>query len=151
MVANINQDAALTLICNQTLANIAFLQTHSVLPQNATLDTVKNDLQAALNEINTRASFSNLNVSNGNHGRQPSFSGTSAQSSYVPSSSVQNESNTALIPTYGQHSAPPALPGRPSHGQPQNRAIALWDYRSGNDEDLCFAVNDTIIIDEEGE
>lgn len=154
MVANINQDAILTLICNQTLANINFLQTHSVIPQNAALESVKNDLQAAVNEINSRASFSNLNVSNGNHANQSSLSGTPSQSSYSPSSPSHNESQTALVPTYGQNGAPPAppaLPGRPSHEQPQNRAVALWDYRSGSDDDLNFAVNDVIVIDEEGE
>lgn len=154
MVATINQDAILTLICNQTLANINFLQTHSVIPQNAALESVKNDLQAALGESNARTSFSNLNVSNGNHADQPSLSGTPSQSSYAPSSSGHTESQTALAPAYGQSGArpaPPALPGRPSHDQPQNRAVALWDYRSGNDDDLNFAVNDVIFIDEEGE
>jgi hypothetical protein len=151
MVATIDQDAILTLICNQTLANINFLQAHSVISQTSAVETVKSDIQAALNEVVARASLSSLNVSNSSHGRQPSFSGTSAQSSYAPSPSIHNGSSTALVPTYGQPSAPPALPGRPSHEQPQNRAVALWDYRSGNNDDLNFAVNDAIIIDEEGE
>ncbi|GHJ87845.1 hypothetical protein NliqN6_4247 [Naganishia liquefaciens] len=157
MVGTINQDAILTLLCNQTLANINFLQTHSVIPQNTAVDNVKNELQAALSEINARSSFSNLSVSNGNpvngnHVDQSSFSATPAHSSYAPSSSGNGESQTALVPTYGRNGgphAPPALPGRPSSDLPQNRAVALWDYRSGNNDDLNFAVNDVIIIDEE--
>lgn len=149
MVATINQDAVLTLLCNQTLANIAFLQAHSVIPQTQALDSVNTDLQNALNEISTRASFSNMNVSVANHQSQPSASQASSHLSYA-SDGGANESSTALVPAYGQNHAPPALPGRPFNDRAQNRAVALWDYKSDNNDDLHFAVHDAIIIDEEG-
>lgn len=148
MVATINQDAILTLLCNQTIANITLLQSNAVIPSTSALENVKNDLQNALNEINTRTNFSNLNVSTESHQTQPSPSQASSHSSYPLSNGV-GDSNTGLVPAY-QIQAPPALPGRSFNDRAQNRAVALWDYRSDNNDDLHFAVNDAIIIDEEG-
>jgi hypothetical protein len=148
MVAAVNHDAILALLCNQTMANIALLQANSVIPSTGALEDVKNDLQKALNEINTRTSFSNLNVSTDSHQIQPSPSQASSHTSY-PQSNGASDQNTALVPAY-TNPAPPALPGRPFNGSVENRAIALWDYRSDNNDDLHFATNDVIIIDEEG-
>lgn len=149
MVAASNPDAILRLLCDQTMANIALLQAHSVIPSTAALENVKNDLQNALNEINTRASLLNLNVSTDSHQSQPLPSQASSHSPYLQSNGG-SVSNTALVPAYGSH-APPALPGRPFNERAESRAIALWDYRSDNNDDLHFATNETIIIDEEGE
>lgn len=149
MVATINQDAVLTLLCNQTIANIALLQASSVIPSTTALENVKNDLQNALNEINTRTSFSNVNVSTETQQTHPAPSQASSYSSY-PQSNGAGDPNTALVVAYGNNQAPPTLPGRPFNESAQNRAVAMWDYRSDNNDDLHFAVNDAIIIVEEG-
>ncbi|KAJ9121600.1 hypothetical protein QFC22_002219 [Naganishia vaughanmartiniae] len=147
---SIDQDAILTLLCNQTIANIAFLQNQSVIPRSAALDSVQNDLQNVLNEINARSSFGNLNVSNGNQHRQSPVSvGTSSTTLYPSAGASSASSTAALVPVYSQTPAPPSLPSRSSHERQPDRAVALWDYSGGSNDDLNFAVNDVIIIDEE--
>lgn len=152
MSPSIDQNALLALLCNQTIANIALLRSQSVIPHSAALDSVQTDLQNALNEINARSSFANLNVSDDNHQhRQTPVSGGTSSTTLYPSAGPSAISSTAaFVPVYGQPPAPPSLPSRSSHERQLNRAVALWDY-SGNKDDLSFAVNDVIIIDEEGE
>jgi hypothetical protein len=151
MSPSIDQEALLTLLCNQTIANIAFLKTQSVIPHSAALDSVQNDLQNVLNEINARSNFANLRVSNDQQHRQSPVSVGTSSTTIYPSAEVSNASSTAaLVSGYGRIPAPPSLPSRSSHErQHMERAVALWDY-SGSNDDLSFAVNDVIIIDEEG-
>ncbi|KAJ9091382.1 hypothetical protein QFC21_007237 [Naganishia friedmannii] len=146
---SVDQDALLTLLCNQTIANIAFLKTQSVIPHSAALDSVQNDLQNVLNGINTSSSFANLNVSADNQHRQSPVSVETSNTTLYPSAGASNASSTAaLVPVYGQATVPPSLPSRSSHERQPERAVALWDY-SGSNDDLSFGVNDVIIIDEE--
>lgn len=151
MSPSIDQDALLTLLCNQTIANIAFLKTQSVIPHSAALDSVQNDLQSVLNEISARSNFANLHVSNNQQHRQSPVSAGTSSTTIYPSAGVSNASSTAALASgYGQIPALRSLPSRSSHErQHMERAVALWDY-SGSNDDLSFGVNDVIIIDEEG-
>ncbi|KAJ9111706.1 hypothetical protein QFC19_001066 [Naganishia cerealis] len=149
MAPPVDQDALLTLLCNQTIANIAFLKTHSLIHNTPALDSVQHDLQNALNEVKTRTSFASLNVSTDDYRQQSSAVGGTSTTTLYPSATASNDSNATLIPTYGQTEVPPRLPSRSHSERNLNCAVALWDYSGGSNDDLTFAVHDVIIIDEE--